>query len=202
MTVKLLSAAAGVAMIASMAQAVPPRSQPDPSVHQIRAITEKYKDVAVAEAEGYVPASPCETAAMMGKDPALGAMGVHYARPDLLKLTAFEPRVDGVGTHTDFNQPAVLVYEPQADGSMKLVAVENLVFKAAWDAENGGRRPNFRGRLYNYMADDPATELDEAHGFMPHYDLHVWVHEPNPNGLYAQYNPNVTCEHAPGMGDH
>lgn len=202
MFVKMLSAAAGVAMIGSLAQATPPRSQPDPSVHKIRALTEKYKDVAVAEADGYVPASPCETAAMMGKDPSLGAMGVHYARPDLLKLTAFEPRVDGVGTHTDFNQPAVLVYEPQADGSMKLVAVENLVFKAAWDAENGGRRPSFRGRLYNYMADDPATELDEAHGFMPHYDLHVWVHEPNPNGLYAQYNPNVTCEHAPGMGDH
>jgi len=33
------------------------------------------------------------------------------------------PRVDGSGTHTDFLRPAILIYEPQSDGSLELVAV-------------------------------------------------------------------------------
>jgi len=55
-------------------------------------------------------------------------MGVHYLRPDLLGVTAPpSPRVNGVGTHTDFRTPSILIYEPQADGSLELVAVENRV---------------------------------------------------------------------------
>ena len=42
------------------------------------------------------------------------------------------------------------------------------------------------------MADDPATEMDEAYGFEPHYELHVWTHRPNPNGLFAEWNSSVT----------
>jgi hypothetical protein len=35
--------------------------------------------------------------------------------------------------------------------------------------------------------------MDEAHGFEPHYELHVWTHRPNPSGLFAEWNPAVTC---------
>lgn len=36
-------------------------------------------------------------------------------------------------------QPGVLVYEPQADGSLELVAVDNLVFRDTWKrAGHGG----------------------------------------------------------------
>jgi hypothetical protein len=28
-----------------------------------------------------------------------------------------------------------------------------------------------------------------------HYDRHIWLYRENPNGLFAQYNPNATCEH-------
>ncbi|WP_265562895.1 hypothetical protein [Sphingomicrobium arenosum] len=199
----MIAMALGTAGMIGAAPAQPPRTQPDASVHQIRLQTARFQDVEVALAENYIPAPFCETAEMMGRDPAEGGMGVHYFRPDLLGLTS-QPgeRVDGVGTHTDFSQPAVLVYEPQADGSLELVAVENLVFKSAWDAQHGGRRPSFRGRIYNEMADDPSTPVDEAHGFAPHYDLHIWVHRANPNGLYAQFNPDVTCDHAPSMDAH
>ena len=48
-------------------------------------------------------------------------------------------------------------------------------------------------RLHNYMKDDPATEGHEAHGFAPHYDQHVWLWRENPGGVFAQYNPMVTC---------
>jgi hypothetical protein len=74
----------------------------------------------------------CETAEMMGQPASRGAMGIH-CRPDLLGVTEPpNPRVNGTGTHIDFRTPAILIYEPQADGSMQLVAVENLVFAKAW----------------------------------------------------------------------
>ena len=123
-------------------------------------------------------------------------MGVHYFRPDLLGITTPpNPRVDGTGTHADFNQPAILIYEPQADGSLALVAVENLVFIKAWEAAGNKAPPSFHGKAFDRMADDPATPADEAHMFEPHYDLHVWLYRDNPNGMFAQFNPNVSCAH-------
>ena len=150
----------------------------------------------VIDAEGYVrdPMNICDTAEMMGRPAALGVMGIHFFRPDLLGITGPpNPRVNGTGTHTDFARPAILIYEPQADGSLQLVAVENLVFIAAWEAAGHTARPTFLGREFDRMVDDPATELDEAHMFEPHYDLHVWLYRENPNGLFAQFNPNASC---------
>jgi hypothetical protein len=45
------------------------------------------------------------------------------------------------------------------------------------------------------MEDDPSNPVDEAHMFEPHYDLHVWLYRENPRGTFAQFNPNVNCEH-------
>ncbi len=101
-------------------------------------------------------------------------------------------RVDGTGTHTDFMAPAILLYEPQADGSMVLVGVENLVFQAAWKAAGNSAPPAFAGKAWDSMADDPNTEADEAHDFAPHYDQHVWLRE-NPAGQLMPFNPNVSC---------
>lgn len=181
---------------------VPPR---DPSLAEVLAATERFRDVKVAEAEGYVrePTNTCETADMMGRPIADGAMGVHYLRPDLLGITAPpNPRVDGNGTHTDFLKPAVLIYEPQADGSMALVAVENLVFLKSWHAAGNAKPPSFQGVPFDRMVDDPATALDEAHAFAPHYDRHVWLYRPNPKGLFAQFNPMVSCAHHKGGAHH
>ena len=165
----------------------------------IRASVEKYKDFNVAIAEGYItPDNHCVSAAAEGLPAELGAMGMHYIHPAILKVTATEPRVNGESTNTDWSQPAVLLYEPQADGSMELVAVENLVFEAAWEAAGMGEVPTLNGRAWDHMADDPNTAGDEAHGFMPHYDQHVWLFRENPMGDLMPFNPNVTCEHAEG----
>jgi len=171
---------------------------------EIRAATEKYRDVEVALADGYIadPTGMCVTPDMEGEPVELGGMGIHYFRPDLLGITAPEPRVAGVGTHTDFLQPGILVYEPQADGSLELVAVENLVFVEGWKAAGHEAPPEFRGTPYIHRVDDPATEVDEAHGFEPHYELHMWLYRDNPAGLLAQYNTDVTCEHAVKADDH
>jgi hypothetical protein len=168
----------------------------EPTLAEVRLATERFRDVNVALAEGYIrdPFNMCETAEMMGRPASLGAMGIHYFRPDLLGITAPpSPRVNGVGTHTDFLKPSILIYEPQADGSMELVAVENLVFAAAWKAAGNAEPPSFHGVPYDSMIDDPATPIDEAHMFEPHFDRHVWIYRNNPNGVFTPLNPAVSC---------
>lgn len=173
-----------------------PTASTEPTLEAVKEATARYQDVNAALEAGYIrdPSNVCETATMMGRPDSDGAMGIHYFRPDLLQITSVEPRVDGVGLHTDFLQPAVLIYEPQSDGSLALVAVENLVFKAAWDSLNAGP-PSFHGVPFDEMVDDPSTELDESHMFASHYDRHVWIYRDNPNGVFAQFNPTVTCDH-------
>lgn len=200
----VIAVVAGALAIASGAASSDPgpASPSEPTLAQVRAAVEKYEDVKAALADGYIqdPSGMCETAEMMGRPAKLGAMGVHYFRPDLLGITAPpNPRVDGNGTYVDFHHPSVLLYEPQADGSMKLVGVENLVFEKAWKAAGHARPPSFHGIAFDHMVDDPATKVDEAHGFMPHYDRHVWIIRDNPDGVFAQYNPRVTCSHAKAM---
>jgi hypothetical protein len=171
----------------------------EPSLEEVRAIAEKYRDVNIAKAEGYTTDNKCVTAEMLGHPAAMGAMGLHYVRRDLLGLPPKPSppgsgRVSGTGTHGDFRNPAMLVYEPQPDGSLQLVAVENLVFAAAWHGQSE-RPPTFHGRTWSLLKDDPRTKLDEAHGWEPHYEQHLWVFRDNPNGAYSPFNPAVTCSH-------
>ena len=151
----------------------------------------------MALGDGYIPdpAGHCVTAEMAGFPAEYGAMGIHYLYPELLKITSTSPKVDGQSTYTDWSQPSILIYEPQADGSLELVAVENLVFVTSWTAAGKSEPPEFSGRGWDYMADDPSTKSDEAHGFMPHYDQHVWVFRDNPGGNLEPFNAAVTCEH-------
>ena len=60
--------------------------------------------------------TPCVTG------PEFGAMGVHFINTD---------NVDGI---VDVNKPEALIYEPQSNGRMRLVGVEFIVPKQAWDA--------------------------------------------------------------------
>ena len=212
-----LGTAAAVSPLAAQApdpsRAAPAAARPaaraakraDPDLTAVRAATARFRDVRVALAEGYVrdPMNLCDTAEMMGHPASYGVMGIHFFRPDLLGITGPpNPRVSGTGTHTDFTTPSILIYEPQRDGSLELVAVENLVFIRAWEAAGNVEPPSFQGVRYDRMADDPATPIDEAHLFEPHYDLHVWLYRENPNGLFAQFNPNATCRHHKGPATH
>lgn len=196
-----LLAPLGLALVAGCARTSAEASEP--TLDEVKATTQKYQDVSVALADGYIedPSGRCVTAAMEGRPAAAGAMGVHYVRPDLLGLEMVpDARVDGTSTYTDFSQPAVLLYEPQADGSMELVGVENLVFEQAWVDAGHTEPPTFQGVAFNHMVDDPSTEVDEAHNFEPHFDLHVWIYRENPNGTFTSFNPAVTCEnHEGGM---
>lgn len=193
---KLSSSAIALALAFShpSQSATPATGEPD--LAAVRAATSRFQDVKVALAEGYIrdPGDMCDTAEMMGRSAKLGAMGIHFFRPDLLGISGPpNPRVNGSGTHTDFRKPGILIYEPQADGTLKLVAVENLVFRLAWAEAGNTQPPSFHGVPYDMMEDDPRTKVDEAHMFEPHYDRHVWLFRDNPNGVFAQYNPKVSC---------
>ncbi|MCV2867529.1 hypothetical protein OEW28_02680 [Defluviimonas sp. WL0002] len=172
----------------------------DYDLDALKAATEKYKDVNVALAEGFIPdpSGHCISAAHEGLPAELGSMGIHYLRPDLLLIAQGGDRVDGGSTHTDFMTPAILLYEPQEDGSLELVGIENLVFEKAWADAGNTVAPVFNGRSWDHMSDDPATAGDEAHGFMPHFDKHVWIFRDNPSGVDMPFNPNVTCDHMQG----
>jgi hypothetical protein len=78
---------------------------------RVRFENHRFKDVAVAVAEGYAPI-PCAS----GIDG--GAMGVHYVNGDYLK--------DEV---PDIKRPQAVMYEPLPNGKMELVAVEYIASK-------------------------------------------------------------------------
>lgn len=167
-------------------------------IEKVRKATARFADVKVALKEGYVPAPPgdCVDAAHEGLPAHWGAMGIHYINPKMLKITGANPKVDGKSTHTDFMNPAILLYEPQADGSLKLVGVENLVFMHSWQGMGHHAPPMFSGRIWDTMADNSATPQDEAHNFQPHHDQHVYFQKmANPADQLKPFSPNVSCKH-------
>jgi hypothetical protein len=164
----------------------------------LESLGQRYADVAAAVADGYMmdPSGACVTAEMVGLPADQGAMGVHYIQPQYVGLVADAMPVHGTDGVLDWERPEVLVYEPQADGSQQLVAIEYLTSQQAWTDAGNTAPPQFHGTPFVAMADDPNTPEDEAHGFTAHYELHIWTPRENPNGMYAEFNPAVTCEHA------
>jgi hypothetical protein len=105
---------------------------------KVRIANDRFKDVAVAVAEGYAPI-PCAS----GVDG--GAMGVHYVNAQYLKEEV-----------PDIRRPQAVMYEPAADGRMNLVAVEYITFKGPASLE--GQLFNFTGAPNRYGL-DPFYEL-------------------------------------------
>ncbi len=132
----------------------------------------KYRNVETALSDGYVPASGCTSG------PSGGAMGVHYARFDLIG--------DGM---LDSTRPELLVYEPTRSGRMRLVAVEFITIKAAWEALNGPGVPAILAGQHMMLTGEPNRYTLPAH-----YMLHVWAFKKNRAGTFAANNPAVLCD--------
>jgi hypothetical protein len=119
----LQALALSCALVAPPALAEVPRTQPDQALQQLARQLEPFKDVAYALSQGYVQSSGCEA------HPTLGTMGYHYSNPRLLGITGLvNGRVNGNGTYTGVNPPAVLLYIPDGHGGLKLAGIELLVF--------------------------------------------------------------------------
>jgi len=134
-----------------------------------RAAAEAYYDIGDAIAAGYEPLFDCTDS------DADGAMGQHY----ISKTFATDGQLI-------VDQPDVLMYEPQADGEMHLVALEYIVFQAQWPSTVP---PKFLGRELQLKHKVGVHPVD------PFYELHVWHWRSNPSGMMADYNPSVSCAH-------
>lgn len=103
--------------------------------------------------------------------PTDGAMGYHYFNKQLIDDLA-----------VDVLKPEGLVYAPGADGGLKLVALEYVVPGAGSNPPGVSEPPTVFGREMKILV--PAV------GF---YTLHAWVWGHNPAGMFAHWNPEVSC---------
>lgn len=69
------------------------------------------------------------------------------------------------------------------------------VFEKAWRDAGHTEPPTYNGDSYFHMIDNPKTPADEAHGFAPHFELHIWTELPNPAGPYMEWNTRATCRY-------
>lgn len=74
------------------------------------------------------------------------------------------------------------------DGKLRLVGAEFLVHGDGWDMTNP-EAPTFAG-----VAFDPPTDRSAVMPPGPFYTLHVWLWKENPDGMFAPFNPRVTCD--------
>ena len=179
-------AAAAVALIPSVASAEEEATAAhDHSAHaavtlqddlaQIRRVTARFHRVEEAIAAGYelgwVNGSGVRIITGCVSNPTAGAMGYHYFNQALVADNAVDPL-----------EPEVLVYESAPDGGLKLVAVEWVVRGPNTNPPGVTTAPSVLGM--------PMHILVPAVGF---WLKHAWIWKHNPAGMFADWNPEVTC---------
>lgn len=87
----------------------------------------------------------------------------------------------------DPEKPAALLYEDDASGRRRLVALEWVVMDRDGKVETEDDRPSLFGQPFK------GPIPGRFKGQKVHYALHVWLWKPNPAGLFATYNPEVHC---------
>ena len=136
----------------------------------VRDVTERFKDVSVAEAEGYALMFGCVSG------PDWGAMGLHYVNLALV--------VDGV---LDPTRPEIVIYEPGPNGRPRLIGADFLVFADEWH-KNNQATPQLMGQLLHYF------ESPNRFGLPNFYTLHVWAWKDNPGGAFSNWHTKVSCD--------
>jgi hypothetical protein len=144
-------------------------------VAAVRLATLKYRDLNAALADGYVLFYRCT------EQPGVGTMGQHFANLSLVGDPAIDPL-----------RPEVLVYQPTRSGEYRLVAVEYVTLAPLWEAEFGSATPTVLGQ------DLLFREEGNRYGLPDFYELHAWIWQGNPRGLFDDWNPSITCL---GTGD-
>jgi len=146
------------------------KSQADTLVDIVRQATARFRDVSVAEAEGYHLQFGCVSG------PDFGAMGLHYVNGDLVARGVLDP-----------TRPQIVIYEAKPDGHLQLTGADFLVIASAWDSTHSGP-PELMGQLFHFF------ESPNRFGLPPFYTLHVWAWKENPNGAFVNWHPNVSCQ--------
>jgi hypothetical protein len=134
----------------------------------LRSATSRFMKPDAALAAGYVADPICVASPM-------GGMGVHYLKPPIMD------------TRVVVEEPEILLYAPDSTGTMTLVGVEYFVPDADQNLTTSADKPSLFGKPFDGPMDGHAP------GMPIHYDLHVWLYKDNPAGMFAQWNPQVTC---------
>ena len=140
----------------------------------IRQATARFQNIDAALAAGYVDDGyGCFDAAQAGLDPALGGMGFHLINEALHADPATDPL-----------KPDLLVYEPRRGVKPKLVALEYEVFIADWYGAGNIAPPALLGHVFEELH-FPGLDV---------FALHLWLWRDNPNGMFQDFNPKVSCQ--------
>jgi hypothetical protein len=139
-------------------------------VRVVREVTERFRDVRAAEAEGYALKFGCVSGGEYG------AMGLHYVNFPLV--------LDGV---LDPARPEIVIYEPLPNGSVRLVGADYLVLASDWDSKNAAP-PELMGQLLHLF------ESPNRFALPAFYTLHVWAWKENPTGTFANWHARVSCD--------
>ena len=145
-------------------------------VRIVREVTERFKDPAVADGEGYKLAFGCVSG------PDAGAMGLHFVNMSLVGDPTLDPR-----------RPEILLYEPLPNGRLRLTGADFLVLASDWDALHPGETPQIMGQLLHLF------EAPNRFGLPPFYTLHVWAWKESPTGTFVNWNTNVSCNSFSGQ---
>ena len=137
----------------------------------LRRTTASFQDFSTASAAGW---SAQITGCMTDPDGA-GGMGFHYGNPGLIDGTA------------SVDKPQLLLYEPEKNGRLRLVAVEYII---PYSFHPRSAEPP---RLFG----QPFQQVD----VFQLWGLHAWVWKDNPSGIFASWNPRVTCENATSVSN-
>jgi hypothetical protein len=138
-------------------------------VQVVQRATERYRDPADADAQGWKSAGACVSS------PEEGAMGVHFIKGSILFDGTFDPQ-----------EPEALIYEI-TDRRARLVGAEFIITAAEWHQKNAAP-PVILGQQTNFVGSP------NRFGLPAFYELHVWAFRNNTKGTYVDFNPAVSCD--------
>jgi len=143
----------------------------------LRRLVAPFHDFNTAVRAGWAaPVTPCFTSADLPSQPGTGAMGTHWGNLNFIQDK-------GV---VDLLQPELLLYEPEKNGKLRFVGVEYIV--PFTDHPATATPPSLLGHDFSQV---PEAGV---------WGLHIWVGRENSSGIFAPWNPKVTCENAGSQG--
>ena len=145
------------------------------SLASVRNATADYRDFAASQQAGFtILVTRQDNGVSCIANGSAGAMGQHYANGERVG--------DGL---IQKQRPEVLLYEPQTNGSKKLVGVEYVVLAADWLKKHDSP-PVLFGTEFDFITSNPF-------GLPPFYALHAWAWQANPDGAFKAWNTTVSC---------
>jgi hypothetical protein len=139
--------------------------------------TARFHDVKQAIKAGYAqPPAPAPLHECISSLDGTGAMGFHFINGSLLDTTL------------DPAKPEALVYRPDRAGRLHLVALEYVVFQEPWMAAHGSAMPTLFHQMFMTTGEPNRYDIPAF------FSLHLWLWDYNPSGLFAPFNPRVSCD--------